>query len=399
MQTTDINVVKQNYEIMAESNRGPLIAMHSNSVCCQFTIDRKYRETVTILKNFVTQKVEEITYGSKRMACSLQEAVDQRRQTKHISNDERVTESMDHNLIKLLTRENRSFLQMSRTNKEFGKKNLSVGELDPSYRAGEQLSNGFDIPRNSERVPGRELFMSAATRQPISQAVSLQATMREAGSNERDAVSAEGGGAPVVVEEIADDPANDYGGRKMDMSRTVVGGMKGIRLQSALTKKSIGSFVGQYASQRSMPRQGRDKQQSASYRRLNQQNANSTASIPKFSLRTEPKSNASTYYSLNNAVRQAAINVQEEDAQAYASNSKMNSKNRSRQDPQRRLLVVPNGASEANATTNYCSSYSKAKAAPGGSFAEIPSVNPLIEANGIEDEKASRKYLREKLRA
>ena len=77
----------------------------------------------------------------------------------------------------------------------------------------------------------------------------------------------------------------------------------------------------------------------------------------------------------------------------------MNSKNRSRQDPQRKLLVVPNGASEANATTNYCSSYSKAKAAPGGSFAEIPSVNPLIEANGIEDEKASRKYLREKLRA
>ena len=60
---------------MAESNRGPLVAMHQNACCCQFLIDRKYRETVTILSNFIIQKVEEITFGRRKMHCSLQEAV------------------------------------------------------------------------------------------------------------------------------------------------------------------------------------------------------------------------------------------------------------------------------------------------------------------------------------
>lgn len=51
--TTSISIVKENYSIMAESNRGPLIALHKNSCCVQFAIDRKYRETVTILGNFI----------------------------------------------------------------------------------------------------------------------------------------------------------------------------------------------------------------------------------------------------------------------------------------------------------------------------------------------------------
>ena len=34
VRTTNINIVKQKFESMAESNRGPLIALHQNSCCC-----------------------------------------------------------------------------------------------------------------------------------------------------------------------------------------------------------------------------------------------------------------------------------------------------------------------------------------------------------------------------
>jgi len=81
--------------MMAESNRGPLIAMHQNACCCQFTISRKYRETTTILRNFIIAKVDEITFGNKKMHSSLQDAVNQRRKTAHASNDQRVIESSE----------------------------------------------------------------------------------------------------------------------------------------------------------------------------------------------------------------------------------------------------------------------------------------------------------------
>ena len=98
MLTTSINIVKKKFDIMAESNRGPLIALHQNACCCQFTINRKYRETVTILRNFIRQKVDDITFGNYK-ACSLQEALDQRRTTRNISNDLRVTNSYERKLL------------------------------------------------------------------------------------------------------------------------------------------------------------------------------------------------------------------------------------------------------------------------------------------------------------
>ena len=80
---------------MAETNRGPLIAVHQNTCCCQFTIDRKYRETVTILRNFIVQMAEEITFSSRKMHRSLQEAVNQRRMTRNVNHDSRVAESYE----------------------------------------------------------------------------------------------------------------------------------------------------------------------------------------------------------------------------------------------------------------------------------------------------------------
>ncbi len=76
VRTTSINIVKEKLNIMAESNRGPLIALHQNACCCQFSIDRKYRETVTILGNFIQQKVDEITFGKHKMHKTIQDAVE-----------------------------------------------------------------------------------------------------------------------------------------------------------------------------------------------------------------------------------------------------------------------------------------------------------------------------------
>ena len=46
----------------------------------------------------------------------------------------------------------------------------------------------------------------------------------------------------------------------------------------------------------------------------------SISSFPRFSLRAEPKSTASNYFSLNNAVRQSAIKLDEQEQQAYMMN-------------------------------------------------------------------------------
>lgn len=53
VQTTSINVVKTKFAVMAESNRGPIVALHQNACVCQFIISRKYRESVTLLRNFI----------------------------------------------------------------------------------------------------------------------------------------------------------------------------------------------------------------------------------------------------------------------------------------------------------------------------------------------------------
>ena len=48
------------------------------------------------------------------------------------------------------------------------------------------------------------------------------------------------------------------------------------------------------------------------------QNAtHSAGSFPKFSLRTQPKSQASTYFSLNNAVRQSSIKLDQKETKAF----------------------------------------------------------------------------------
>ena len=49
------STLSKNYYIMAESERGPQIAIHKNSLVCQFHIELKYPQTVQILTNFIRQ--------------------------------------------------------------------------------------------------------------------------------------------------------------------------------------------------------------------------------------------------------------------------------------------------------------------------------------------------------
>ena len=43
---TDPFTVQNMYEIMADSERGPMIAMHQNSVVTQFALDEYFSQTV-----------------------------------------------------------------------------------------------------------------------------------------------------------------------------------------------------------------------------------------------------------------------------------------------------------------------------------------------------------------
>lgn len=43
---TNLTIVEKNYDTLAESERGPQIVTHLNSVITQFHIDKKYKESV-----------------------------------------------------------------------------------------------------------------------------------------------------------------------------------------------------------------------------------------------------------------------------------------------------------------------------------------------------------------
>ena len=62
---SNVSAVGNLYEVMADSARGPLVALHQNTVACQFSLNPTYKETTQILKNFVEQKIQEISLQGK----------------------------------------------------------------------------------------------------------------------------------------------------------------------------------------------------------------------------------------------------------------------------------------------------------------------------------------------
>jgi len=57
---SDIAKVGKNYITLAESDKGPQIIEHNNSIAVQFIIDERYPETIKLLCNFITKMSEEI---------------------------------------------------------------------------------------------------------------------------------------------------------------------------------------------------------------------------------------------------------------------------------------------------------------------------------------------------
>ena len=62
---TNLGVVQENYETMAESERGAQITAHMNTVALQFHVDKKYKETVKILSNYIRHKTQQIHLKDK----------------------------------------------------------------------------------------------------------------------------------------------------------------------------------------------------------------------------------------------------------------------------------------------------------------------------------------------
>lgn len=70
---THIGSVLQNYHTLATSDRGPQVVEHRNTIAVQFHVDPKYKESVAILENFVSNKIEAI-HSSEIETFLLEEA-------------------------------------------------------------------------------------------------------------------------------------------------------------------------------------------------------------------------------------------------------------------------------------------------------------------------------------
>ena len=49
------------FKILSNSNKGPTIIEHENSIGCNFHISEKYKESLIILENFIAKKLNNIS--------------------------------------------------------------------------------------------------------------------------------------------------------------------------------------------------------------------------------------------------------------------------------------------------------------------------------------------------
>ena len=70
---TNIKYIKTNYIIIAESENNPLIIQHLSAVGTQFYIEKKNKDTVQLLTNFVEKSVNDII-NKGRNDMNLEEA-------------------------------------------------------------------------------------------------------------------------------------------------------------------------------------------------------------------------------------------------------------------------------------------------------------------------------------
>jgi hypothetical protein len=70
---TNHNIIKKNYDIIAESEKNPVIIEHFNTVAVQFYVTNTYPESVMILRNFIKHKMSEIQ-SNGRIDITLESA-------------------------------------------------------------------------------------------------------------------------------------------------------------------------------------------------------------------------------------------------------------------------------------------------------------------------------------
>jgi len=70
---TNIVSVGKNYTTIAESDKGPVIIEHKNTLGVQFHIDKKYTESLKVVHNFVQKKLTEIQ-STERLYFTIEEA-------------------------------------------------------------------------------------------------------------------------------------------------------------------------------------------------------------------------------------------------------------------------------------------------------------------------------------
>lgn len=71
---TNLTLIEKFYDTLAESDRGPQVALHRNTVAVQFQIDQKYKETVQLIQNYIQIKMSEIQDTHTRLHMTVDEA-------------------------------------------------------------------------------------------------------------------------------------------------------------------------------------------------------------------------------------------------------------------------------------------------------------------------------------
>lgn len=70
---TNIDIILKNYVVIAESERGPQIIEHRNTLATQFHITHFYKDSTQVLHNFIKAKIIQI-YSNKNMGMRINEA-------------------------------------------------------------------------------------------------------------------------------------------------------------------------------------------------------------------------------------------------------------------------------------------------------------------------------------
>ena len=75
IQIPNLETVQKSYTVLAEGERGPQIAEHFNSICLQFSLKAKHKETIKVLQNFIQTSLSKVI-NEGRVGADIESAYD-----------------------------------------------------------------------------------------------------------------------------------------------------------------------------------------------------------------------------------------------------------------------------------------------------------------------------------